>query len=135
MLIEWTSDMSVGIGEIDVQHRKMIRKINEIAEAVEQQKSKEEIIEAVKYFEVYSEEHFTSEEAYMTRYNYPEYPDHKKIHETIMADMARVREHFNSGKLTPQDVFNEAKRAGEWFVEHMKHVDSRLAAFLRGKIR
>ena len=55
MYTEWTPEMSVGIGDIDVQHRKMIRKINEISEAVDASKSKEEITEAIKFFEVYSE--------------------------------------------------------------------------------
>jgi hemerythrin-like metal-binding protein len=127
--------MSVGIGEIDVQHRKMIRKINEIAEAVDKGMSREEILEAINFFEVYSEEHFTTEEAFMTRFNYPEYPDHKKIHEAILADMARIRDRFKGGKADAKDVYEEGKRVADWFVEHMKHVDSRLAAFLRGKIK
>ncbi len=135
MHMEWTPDLSVGIGEIDVQHRKMIRKINEIGEAVEAKKSKEEIIEAIKFFEVYSEEHFKTEEGYMTLYRYPEYLNHKKIHDAIMTDMARVRGLFNEGKIKASEVYEESNKVAEVFFEHMKVTDSRLAVFLRGKIK
>jgi hemerythrin len=135
MYIEWTPDMSVGIGEIDVQHRKMVRKLNDIADAVDASKDKEEIQEAVKYFEVYSEEHFRTEEGFMTLYKYPEYANHKKEHEKIMADTAEIRERFSKGQADAKEVYDASKKVAEWFVNHMKTTDSRMAIFLRGKVK
>lgn len=135
MYAEWTPEMSVGIGDIDVQHRKMIRKINEISEAVDAGKSKEDIIEAIKFFEVYSEEHFTTEEGFMNLYRYPELENHRKEHKQILQDMAQVRIKFGEGKVTAQAVFEESRKVSEWFVIHMKNADSRMAAFLRGKVK
>lgn len=135
MYAEWTPEMSVGIGDIDVQHRKMVRKINEISEAVDNIKSKEEIIEAINFFEVYSEEHFRTEEGYMQLYRYPEYPGHQKEHRQILSDMADVREKFKKGKITAKEVYEESRKVADWFVEHMKITDGRMAVFLRGKVK
>jgi hemerythrin len=135
MYTEWTPDMSFGIGEIDVQHRKMVRKINEISEAIDKSLSHEEIIEAIKYFEAYSEEHFRTEEGYMTMYKYPDYPEHKKTHEMIMKDTAEIRERFSDGKADAREVYAESRKIAEWFVNHMKTTDTRLAGFLRGKVK
>jgi hemerythrin len=135
MYMEWSPSMSVGIGDIDVQHRKMIRKINEISEAVDVSKSKEEIIEAIVFFEVYSEEHFKTEEGYMQVYRYPEYLGHQKEHRLLMDDMAKVREHFKQGKITAKEVYDESRRVANWFMAHMKIVDDRMAVFLRGKVK
>ncbi|MGD0566174.1 MAG: hemerythrin family protein [Candidatus Goldiibacteriota bacterium] len=135
MYLEWTPDLSVGIGEIDVQHRKMVRKLNDIAGAVEADKGMEEIEEAIKYFEVYSDEHFKTEEGYMTLYMYPEYADHKKNHDKILADMAEVRENFSGGRSDKKDVYAASKKVADWFLIHMKTTDSRMAIFLRGKVK
>ena len=135
MYAEWTPEMSVGIGDIDVQHRKMTRKINEISEAVDASKSKEEIIEAIKFFEAYSEEHFKTEEGYMQLYRYPEYISHQKEHIQIMADMAEIREKFNLGKIAEKEVYEGSRKVSDWFVAHMKTTDSRMALFLRGKVK
>jgi|ERR1035437_3391861 hemerythrin len=135
MYTEWTPEMSVGIGDIDVQHRKMIRKINEISEAVDASKSKEEITEAIKFFEVYSEEHFNTEEGYMQVYRYPDYIGHQKEHKQILEDMAQVREKFNRGEITEKEVYEGSRKVAEWFVVHMKTTDSRMAVFLRGKVK
>jgi hemerythrin len=135
MYTEWTPEMSVGIGDIDVQHRKMIRKVNEISEAVDAGKSKEEIMEAIRFFEVYSEEHFKTEEGYMHIYGYPEFPGHQKEHRKLLDDMAQAREKFSQGKITEKEVYEESRRVADWFVAHMKLVDGRMAVFLRGKVK
>ena len=135
MYTEWSPEMSVGIGDIDVQHRKMVRKINEISEAIDAGKSKDEIIEAIKFFEVYSEEHFKTEEGFMNLYRYPELPGHQKEHRQILTDMAKVREKFNEDKIAVKEVFEESRKVAEWFVVHMKNADSRMAVFLRGKVK
>jgi hemerythrin len=135
MHLEWTPDMSVGIGEIDVQHRKMVRKLNDIADAVETSRGRDEIQEEIKYFEVYSEEHFRTEEGFMTLYKYPEYAGHKKDHDKIMADMAGVRERFSAGQADAKEVYEASKKVADWFVNHMKTTDSRMAIFLRGKVK
>jgi hemerythrin len=135
MYTEWTPDLSVGIGEIDVQHRKLVRKINEISEAVDASKGREDIEEAIKYFEIYSGDHFRTEEGYMTLYNYPEYQAHKKDHDKIMKDMADVRERFSGGRADAKEVYDLSRSVAEWFVDHMKTTDSRMAIFLRGKVK
>jgi hemerythrin-like metal-binding protein len=127
--------MSVGIGEIDVQHRKMINQINDIGEAIDDGRSKETIEEDIRLFEAYSEEHFKMEEAFMLGYYYPEYPGHKKLHEDTTAGTKKVMESFKNGKITPEEIYEEGRKLAAWFVDHMKNVDSRLAVFLRSKIR
>jgi hemerythrin len=135
MYTEWTPDLSVGIGEIDVQHRKMVRKINEIAEAIDAARSKDEIIEAIRYFEVYSEEHFKTEEGFMAVYHYPDLPEHRLLHEKILKDMSEVRIKFGEGKIEAEEVYKSSRQVAEWFTIHMKTTDSKMAVFLRGKVK
>ncbi|MCE5300653.1 MAG: bacteriohemerythrin [Spirochaetia bacterium] len=135
MALEWTPEMSVGIGEIDVQHRKLIRKLNEINEAVEKGASKEEIARAIRFLEVYSDEHFKAEEAYMLSYKYRDYEDHRNVHARFMKETAAVREKFDSGEIAPAEVSDAVKYQYDWFVNHMASSDARMATFLRGKIR
>ena len=135
MYTEWKPEMSVGIGVIDVQHRKMVRNINEISEAVDVLKSNDEIIAAIGLFETYSHEHFKTEEDYMAIYRYPEYLLHQKDHIRILDDMKLVKEKFKLGQISAKEVHEESRKVADWFEGHMKNIDSKMATFLRGIVR
>jgi hemerythrin len=78
MQLFWTGDLSVGVREIDSQHRELFRMINGLDAAIKQGKAKKEIMGLVRFLDDYIVDHFGTEEKYMTAYDYPDYQLHKK---------------------------------------------------------
>ena len=68
MKIEWTPDLSVGIGEIDAQHREFIRLIAAMPEELNASYDTRQAVEMVVFLEGYADRHFTTEETYMSAY-------------------------------------------------------------------
>ena len=76
-LVQWTDDFSVGISEIDDQHRGLIALVNRVYSAVINKASSSEVEEIVLALEHYTLQHFADEERYMIHARYPKFGVHK----------------------------------------------------------
>lgn len=72
MAIEWTPDLSVGVENIDEQHKIWFQKANELFEAGKERRAKEYINTMIDFLDEYTKKHFKDEEAYMEEIGYPE---------------------------------------------------------------
>ena len=76
-LVNWTDKLSLGITEIDNQHKKWIAIINDLNDAMRAGKSTEVLGEVFKRLIDYTEYHFKAEETYFEKFGYPEKTSHK----------------------------------------------------------
>jgi hemerythrin len=79
-MIEWNNDYSVKVKELDEHHKKLIGYINELHDSMKQGKGNEVISKIVNDLIEYSKFHFSAEEKYMEKYNYPDSMKHKEEH-------------------------------------------------------
>ena len=79
-MIEWEDKFNVGISIIDEEHKKLIGILNKAIFAKEHNDKPEEIKEVLNEMVEYSHKHFSTEEAYMVKFNFPEYQFHKNEH-------------------------------------------------------
>ncbi len=79
-MVEWKGKFSVGISIIDQEHKKLIDIINKAIIVEEQNYNHEETKELIGEMLEYSEKHFSTEEAYMKKFEFPEYQLHRKEH-------------------------------------------------------
>ena len=84
MSIEWSLDLATGVDEIDKQHKELFQRINNLLEACNHGKGKEEVKKVIWFLEDYVITHFSEEERYMGKYDYPEYSGHKRQHLEFM---------------------------------------------------
>ena len=77
-MIKWDDKYSVGISMIDEEHKKLIGILNKAISTKEHNDNPEEIEEILSEMVEYSHKHFSTEEAYMLKFNFPEYQFHKK---------------------------------------------------------
>lgn len=133
MAFEWTPDLSVGVGEIDSQHREFIKRADKFITAVEQGHGADVLAETVDFVLEYVEKHFMTEEMFMIQFAYPEIAAHKKLHNTFREYMAQVKERVRTDHtgISQQEV---KEKIADWFINHIKNVDTRLGAFLKKKM-
>jgi hemerythrin-like metal-binding protein len=137
--MEWTKDLSVGIEEIDEQHKELISRINDLVDSVRQHVCKYKIGDVIKFLEEYIFVHFGDEEGLMKKYGYPDYPAHKAQHEYFIREFADLKielEKLEGGKKRGSyDLSVETNRiVVDWILDHIAKVDKRLGAYLKTKM-
>jgi hemerythrin-like metal-binding protein len=137
--MKWTEDLSVGIEEIDEQHKELIIRINDLVDSVRQHSCKYKIGDVIKFLEDYIIVHFGEEEGLMQKYGYPQYKAHKAQHEYFMGEFAELRkdlEKLEGGrKRGSYDLSVETNRiVVDWILDHIAKVDKILGAHLKTKM-
>ena len=77
-LLEWTGNMSVGDDVMDHQHKRLIRLINELGDAMEESHGTDVIAHILKELKNYALIHFHSEERFFDTLPYKESICHKQ---------------------------------------------------------
>lgn len=135
MPLEWSEDLSVGVKEIDNQHKELFNRINDLHAAMNQGRGREVITELIKFLEEYVVIHFGTEEKYMTRYAYPEYPSHKKQHEWFTKELSDTKNKLKEKGPAVHIVVHSNYLLYDWWVNHIKKIDKALGIFLMQKLR
>ena len=65
---------------------------------------------------------------------YPDYAEHKRIHDAFVDDVSKFVESHQSGDLASNLVSDVVKKLGEWTRDHIKGMDQKFGAFLQDKI-
>jgi hemerythrin-like metal-binding protein len=115
--VEWTSDLSVGVKEIDDQHKKLFELTNEAYEKKGEKKGINEIFNGLmEYIRV----HFTTEEDFFTKCGYDKAEEHIQEHLQFIEDVLDFKKRFDDDDDIIDEFLNFLK---EWWVHHLKVVD------------
>ena len=131
MAYQWDSTLETGYEKVDKQHKQLIIALNNLMEANTGGKGDVAVMETLDFLTGYAIKHFADEEQLQVDYQYPDYLNHKRIHEefkvTVGGFVKRVR---NEGPSVP--LINEVISAvGAWLLNHIKGDDFRMAAFVK----
>ncbi|MCE5321762.1 bacteriohemerythrin [bacterium] len=129
MHVEWTVEMSVGITEIDDQHKELIRRSNDILNAVIAGKSIEEAERTIAFAQNYLACHFQTEEKYMMRYGYPQYVSHKARHTLYLMEFSGIKHSFQSGD-PDSTLAHVSDKLIEPLIDHIKQEDKALGNYI-----
>ena len=133
MAILWKENLSVGVNEIDNQHKELFNRINNLLDACTRGKGSEEVKRTLNFLSDYVISHFGTEESLMVRYNYPDYTSHKEKHEKFKNEFTELKmkiEKEDTGLLT---TIGTNHLLIDWWLNHIGKVDKALGAFLSGK--
>ena len=124
-LIEWKDEYSVGVPEVDYEHRKLIDLINELHENLIRKDSHETVTDFLGEIYAKISAHFALEEKFMRDIRYDQYDDHKADHERLLDEIRDIMDDQERGAYVDyESVLSE--RLSAWFGEHFKTHDARL---------
>jgi hemerythrin len=125
--IVWNEKYSVGVKEIDLQHKKLTDLINGLHDAMKEGKGKDVLARVLQDLINYAASHFATEEKYMTQFKYPAYPAHKGEHEKFVKKVLDLQKDFNSGTaVMTLEVMNFLK---DWLFNHIQGTDKKYGPF------
>ena len=117
--IEWDNAYSIGILQIDNQHRQLIDLINQL-ESICKTDNKNignEFIEVMKQSTEYVLVHFRDEEKLMNSIKYKNLVEHKALHEQFIKKIYEITKCFNNGN---EDVYQHYFRfLKDWLLNHI----------------
>ena len=120
-MLEWEDKYSVGISIFDEEHKKLIGILNKAIYAKEHNDNTEEIKEVLREMTDYTFTHFTTEEAYMKAFNYPEYQDHKEEHMNFSTKIIAYAYKVIKGDYQFADELTEYLK--QWLINHIQVTD------------
>jgi hemerythrin len=134
MNVRWTQDLSVDVKEVDAQHRELFRRINRFDSAIKKGRAKEEILGLLEFLDEYAVIHFSTEERYMLKYDYPKYRFHKSKHEWFKEELASIGTKLKKGGATPEVIILSNNLLITWFSNHIRTTDTSLGSYLKPKL-
>ncbi len=127
--MKWQDSFSVGIEEIDNQHKKLISMINSLYKAIKKGEGQKILKDILEGLVQYVDEHFGTEERYMEEYNYPGYLAHKKEHDKFTEQVLKVYQEFEQGK--PVVTIDLMEFLKKWLKNHILGTDKKYAPFFK----
>ena len=133
-MLVWTKDLSVGIVEIDDQHKELFDHVNRLLKAINEENAAEETGRIFAFLDSYILTHFSNEQRYMDEYSMHGYEDesrHKSEHASFIISLREFRADLEAGSPSQQFVAEFAKWITNWWLTHIQHIDKGFGAFLR----
>ncbi|MDR2734666.1 MAG: bacteriohemerythrin [Spirochaetota bacterium] len=130
-LLTWDDSLSVKIPEVDEEHKVLVKLINELHTAMKEGRGREGTEHILNELVTYTQTHFTHEEAFLTRNNYPQLAPHKLMHQTFVEKVVAFQKEFTAGKLVLS--IQLVQFLSDWIVEHVKKADMQYGKMLAGK--
>jgi len=123
MLIEWEEKYSLKHERIDTQHQELFRLANAVQNLNAETTTKAELSKLFKEFFDYMAHHFQEEEAYMQRIDYPLFPKHHALHESIIEGMTKILKEKKSLEQVQERMKFIVQK---WLVEHILENDLKI---------
>ncbi|MDE2183273.1 MAG: hemerythrin family protein [Alphaproteobacteria bacterium] len=130
-LLAWNDTYSVGVVELDNDHKKLIALINALFDAMRAQKGREIVGEILDGLVSYTAEHFAREERMFAKTAYPETAAHKVAHRALVQQVLDVQAKYKDGKIATLSI-ELMKFLKRWLTDHIQNEDKRYSAHLNG---
>ena len=124
---EWSKECSVGIPEIDSEHRHLIELLGELRRCTHAGENSSLVSKALMKVNEYAERHLRREELLLRIRGYPGYNEHKAEHDSYRKKVASLRVHADRRDLQVR-ITNFLT---EWWRFHILTSDQRYARHFR----
>lgn len=130
-LLTWSPMFSVGVKEIDDQHKRLIELANLLNDQMSAGKGREVLDKIFNELVAYTQSHFATEERLMAQHGFTQSDKHKEEHRKLVATVADLKKKHVAGEnvLTSQ-VMTFLR---DWLTKHILNTDKVLGRELNQK--
>lgn len=127
--VEWTDHLSVGIEEIDAQHKTLVALINRLYDETIAHQAKPEVLEEILHELIeYTIIHFSVEESLFRIFHYPAAELHTQHHQALKHQVLELQQKIKRGEVnvnTEMLLFLK-----NWLQHHILEEDKQYTPFL-----
>ena len=125
---EWMEEYSVGVEEVDDDHKRLVEILNRAVHAVGEQKTKQTVGGILDELIEYTAFHFSHEEVLMEDTKYPVLEHHRAEHERLVQRVVNFKQGYQESSI---DLVAIANFLVEWLIDHIQGEDARMGFYLR----
>jgi hemerythrin len=127
-LFPWSDEYSVGVPEVDAQHKGMFALVNELHETMAAGKGKDALDRVIASLANYARIHFAAEERLMESCGYPRLSQHQEQHDTFTKKILDFQEAHLTGKIALSvDIMDFLKG---WLRQHILGSDKMFSPYV-----
>ncbi len=125
--IIWGENFSVGVRDLDEQHKQIVTMVNTLIEMNDAEVDSEIISDTLTKMTQYALDHFEREEQYMLDYKYPEYPSQRRQHQEFKKKTVEFCMETMVHEVTvPKEIFTYLRL---WWTNHILQEDMKYKKF------
>lgn len=129
--VSWKEEYSVGVPQLDAQHRRLVDIMNSMHEAMLMGGKPEALQAVLDDLVAYTRHHFSYEEQLMEKAGYPGLEEHKRKHRAMVAQVEGFHTEITSGKATVSLKLMSFLK--DWLTRHIMETDQRYSDCLGGR--
>lgn len=126
---KWTDDLSIGIPELDEEHKQWLEILNELHDAMSDNSDAEIIQDIIKRMLEYAVMHLTHEEMHMLEHKYHLYESHREKHNRLIHKVELLLDRANKNsnfRLTVETVL----LLKNWLTNHIMVTDKKYGEYV-----
>jgi hemerythrin len=122
-LLKWEDKYSVGVKELDEQHKKIIEIINRISQIIDKNNFNDEDVGKI-FVELkdYADYHFTNEEIYFREFDFDKTESHIKEHDDYRQKIEQMEGDYYSDK-KKKIISDLSNFINQWWINHIIGTD------------
>ncbi len=120
--IQWIDEYSLGIKEIDDQHKVLFEIIDELYQSIFQMKSNEILLDILNKLDIYADYHFGTEEKYFQKFGYEGTTEHINQHKNFIEQVNLFNYKLDNNKDENLDI-KIVDFLEDWIVGHIGDED------------
>jgi hemerythrin len=128
--IAWSDSLSVGVPEMDDEHRQFISRVNELNRAIVECEDKTAIERRMNLMLMQAADHFRHEEEMLDQMKFSQLADHKAKHAELTAQFQRVMKEFEEADLSFVWAY-KGLHLKQLLVEHLLKEDMKYRDLMR----
>ena len=131
MAYQWDSSLETGYEKVDNQHKQLVAAVNNLMDASAKGRGDKAVLETLDFLTGYAVKHFADEEQLQIDYEYPDYLNHKRLHDEFKAVVGNLTKRVMEKGPTIEMIDIVSSTVGGWLLNHIKGDDFRMAAFIK----
>jgi len=131
MNIQWNENYSSGINLLDLQHKELVKNINNFLCLDIKKKKITECKKLIKLVDQFIKVHFKDEEDIMKKIKYDDIKTHEKRHNMLKAELNLFKSQFKRKPLDKIVVLEFSSFLSSWLNDHLYTEDMKLIKYIR----
>lgn len=119
----WDEKYSVGVEEIDNQHKHLVATINNLLDLINTNTVGEKLDEIINALVEYKKLHFETEEKYFKEFNYEGTEEHEAKHDEFTKNFLALREQYPENSI--EFAFKLVDFLEDWLIDHLMTIDQK----------
>jgi hemerythrin len=131
-LMTWTEKLSVGVGVLDDDHKRLVGMVNALYDAMQEGHGKESLGRILNDLIAYTKVHFAREEEFFARTGYPATAPHHQEHEALTRQVLEVQRKYMAGATAVLSI-EVLRFLKDWLIRHIQGSDQKYRSHLNEK--